>query len=212
MSYDQHYQRHAAAESKSMQWGSIQSEIWTLYFGRAKAQPHCLVCGGSGHTNCTGSSSTDEMVTLTSQFHNSNTAIDLSIANAYGYAMTNSHSLTIAPLPYASDGTGVIADYQSVPFSIHALNVMATTERSTARRPEENLELSKAEVLVAKKATKQVKTTHSKTFDTQLNHVSCSSFNSIHQYCMHHVTHKLKIIILYVLPPSLIYPIISKSL
>ena len=112
---------------------------------------------------------------------------------ANGHAMTNGHSLTIAPIPYASNGTGVIADYQSVPFNIHALNVMATTERSTAHRPEENLQYGKAEVLVAKKATKQVKTTSSKTLDTQLNYVSCSSFISIQS---NSVTHKLKIIIL----------------
>ena len=67
LSYDQHYRRHAAAESPK-HWGGIQPEIWTLYFGRAKAKQQCSTCGEIGHAKCGDTSiSADEAPTLASQ-------------------------------------------------------------------------------------------------------------------------------------------------
>ena len=51
--YDQHYRRYAAAESPK-QWGTIQPELWTLYFGRAVARQRCATCGDPGHGQCDG--------------------------------------------------------------------------------------------------------------------------------------------------------------
>ena len=65
LSYDQHYRRHVAVESPK-NWGAIQPEIWTLYFGRAKAKIRCLTCGESDHTKCDGVSNASlDMVSYT---------------------------------------------------------------------------------------------------------------------------------------------------
>ena len=53
LQYDQHYRRYAAAESPK-QWGAIQPELWTLYFGRAVARQRCANCGEPGHSQCEG--------------------------------------------------------------------------------------------------------------------------------------------------------------
>ena len=61
LGYDQHYRRHAAAELPTY-WGAIQPEIWTLYFGRARAKQGCKVCGEIGHVKCEGTGMTlDDM-------------------------------------------------------------------------------------------------------------------------------------------------------
>lgn len=52
--YDQHFRKQAAAK-RLRQWDTVDTSLWTLYFGRATPRARCKDCGLLGHMQCTPS-------------------------------------------------------------------------------------------------------------------------------------------------------------
>ena len=51
MAYDQHFRRLAAAKQLT-HWDTVDTALWTLYFGRATPKAFCRDCGVPGHARC----------------------------------------------------------------------------------------------------------------------------------------------------------------
>ena len=54
LAYDQHFRKQAAAK-QLRQWDTVDTSLWTMYFGRATPRVRCNECGLPGHMQCTPS-------------------------------------------------------------------------------------------------------------------------------------------------------------
>ena len=49
LAYDEHFRRQAAAQRRAV-WDTVDTSLWTIYFGRATPKVRCKDCGLPGHS------------------------------------------------------------------------------------------------------------------------------------------------------------------